>query len=188
MQLVYRKMLTWLTFRRINLLTLTGLLLFNVSNAHAEYSAHEEYEMKARFLYNVAQLVYWPPAENKQPLVFCFLGKEVFGNTLNTIKDKKVEQRQIVFKRNVSLDDIDQCQVLFVGMSEQSSLSNILAKVSKKIILTVSDIGNFAEQGGMVHLLKEEKRIRLVVNLRAARDNSIKLSSRLLTVATVVEK
>jgi len=180
MQLMYRKMLTWLTFRRINLLTLTSLLLFNVSNAHAEYSAQEEYEMKARFLYNVAQLVYWPPAENKQPLVFCFLGKDVFGNTLNTIKDKKVEQRQIVLKRNVSLNEVEQCQVLFVA--------NILAKVSKKMILTVSDIGSFAEQGGMVHLLKEEKRIRLVVNLRAARDSSVKLSSRLLTVATVVEK
>jgi len=60
MQLMCRKMLAWLTPRRINLLTLTGLLLFNVSNAHAEYSAQEEYEMKAHFLCNVAQLVYWP--------------------------------------------------------------------------------------------------------------------------------
>jgi len=129
-----------------------------------------------------------PPAENKQSLVFCFLGKDVFGNTLNTIKDKKVEQRQIVLKRNVSLNEVEQCQVLFVGVSERSNLSNVLATVSKKMILTVSDIGSFAEQGGMVHLLKEEKRIRLVVNLRVARDNSVKLSSRLLTVATVVEK
>jgi hypothetical protein len=188
MRLMYRNLLTWLTPWRIKWLTLIGLLILNVSDIHAEYSPQEEYEMKARFLYNVAQLVYWPTTESTQPLVFCFLGKDVFGNTLNTIKDKKVEQRQIVLKRNVTLEEIEQCQILFVGVSEQASLSNIFAKVSKKTILTVSDIASFAELGGMVHLLKEEKRIRLNVNVRVARENSVKLSSRLLTVATVVEK
>jgi len=93
----------------------------------------------------------------------------------------------VILKRDVSLDEVEQCQVLFVSVSEQFDLLDILSRINKKAILPVSDIGNFVEQGGMINLLKEENHIRLVVNMRATREGSMKLSSKLLTVARLVE-
>jgi len=92
MQLTYRKMLIGLTSWQVKLLTVISLLIFNASSIHAEYSPQEEYETKAQFLYNVARMAHWPETESQQPLVFCFLGKDVFGNTLNAIKNKQIAQ------------------------------------------------------------------------------------------------
>jgi hypothetical protein len=45
----------------------------------------------------------------------------------------------------------------------------------------------FAQAGGMIGLVEAEQGIRFAINLAAARQSNLKLSSQLLKLATIVE-
>jgi YfiR/HmsC-like len=52
----------------------------------------------------------------------------------------------------------------------------------------VSDIPHFSERGGMIQFIPEGGRIRFEVNLEAADEAGLKLSSELLKVAVAVRR
>jgi hypothetical protein len=54
--------------------------------------------------------------------------------------------------------------------------------------LTVSDIGGFAQAGGMIGLVEADQRIRFDINLATTHQANLKLSSQLLKLATIVEQ
>jgi hypothetical protein len=53
-------------------------------------------------------------------------------------------------------------------------------------VLTLSDDPSFAHQGGIAHFYVQDDRLRFAINLEAARRAQLKLSSRLLTMATLI--
>ena len=52
--------------------------------------------------------------------------------------------------------------------------------------LTVSDADDFAERGGMIQLKTENGKIRLKINVNAAKASSLIISSKLLRSAEIV--
>jgi hypothetical protein len=65
-------------------------------------------------------------------------------------------------------------------------LREILSGLRGRSILTVGDSKNFAAQGGMIGLLVENEGVRFEVNLGAANEAHLKISSKLLSLAKVV--
>ncbi|MBL0717480.1 MAG: TonB-dependent receptor [Desulfosarcina sp.] len=61
-----------------------------------------------------------------------------------------------------------------------------LAKVEGKAILTIGEISGFTEAGGIINLVKTRNRIKFEVNLNAAQQAGLKISSRILKLATIV--
>jgi hypothetical protein len=51
----------------------------------------------------------------------------------------------------------------------------------------VSDIDDFAQAGGMIGVVEVERSIWFAINLTVARQANLKLSSRLLKLATIVQ-
>ena len=62
------------------------------------------------------------------------------------------------------------------------------AGVSEASVLTVGDMGEFAEEGGMISLKMEGTRVRFDINLAAANRARLKISSKLLQLASVVRE
>ena len=54
-------------------------------------------------------------------------------------------------------------------------------------VFSVSDRDNFAESGGVAQLILENNRMRFVINLAAAQRARLQLSSKLLSLATIVK-
>jgi len=54
-------------------------------------------------------------------------------------------------------------------------------------VLLVSDVEDFARRGGMVQFTLRDNKLKLVVNLPAVRDAGLKLSSKLLRMAEIVQ-
>ena len=52
--------------------------------------------------------------------------------------------------------------------------------------LTVGETPGFAERGGMIRLMLEDNRVRFEVNVDAAHDGNLNISSRLLTLARII--
>lgn len=81
--------------------------------------------------------------------------------------------------------EIQGCQVLFIGAAEKKSLRAILLS-AKGNSLTVGESEHFLQEGGMIGFLLEENKIRFEVNLEAAQNAKLRISSRLLALAKSV--
>jgi hypothetical protein len=172
------------------LVAVSTLLL--ITHLHAQVAHPTESQVKAAYLYNFGKFVRWPEDRNAKldPLLICILGKDPFGAVLDsTVSGENIDGRKITVKRLSVLQEAAPCSVLFVSSSEERRLAAILPVAQRLSILTVSDMQNFAQRGGVIGLLNEQGKIRFEVNRAAAERAHLVLSSELLKVAIkVIEK
>lgn len=159
------------------------------SNLYAQAPAGE-YEVKAAFLYNLARMVQWPEEDKEAmaPLNICFYGIDSFGEASNFLKNKKVKKRSISVIKDVELNGLGRCHILFIDKSELNRLAHILSIINNQPILTVSDVDTFAEKGGLVNLQKIGDRVNIQINLNSAKQAGLIISARLLALAEIVEQ
>jgi hypothetical protein len=149
------------------------------------------YDVEAAYLYNFGKFIQWPAdsASPSQPFSICILGVDNFGRKLDDlIANDSIQGRKIVARRILTPDATDNCQIVFLGVSEDAHLKKDLDAFEKKPILTVSNIPRFLERGGMIQFLVQDRRVRFAVNLPAAERTGLALSSELLKVAVYVSK
>jgi len=158
-------------------------------------SDSSEYLIKAGFIFNFAKFVEWPPttfAQADSPIVIGILGTDPFGAIIDQIvQDKKIGGRGFVVKRlkwGTDLKDLKECKILFVGASERVHIDELVQIVKGLPILTVGETPGFAEHGGVIRLVLEDNRVRFEVNVDAARQAGLTISSRLLTLARIIQQ
>lgn len=151
-----------------------------------------EYEVKATYLYNFSRFVEWPAKDTETqsgPFVICVLGKDPFGPALNAIlADEATSGKTVVAQRVPTPQDAMNCRVLFISSSESTRLKQILATLGDASVLTVSELPEFTQRGGMVQFISEGNRVRFEVNLASAEHAGLTLSSELLKVAVNVRR
>ena len=182
--------------RRLGILIAVLGMTLNSTSAGAQAgdaSNSSEYLIKAGFIYNFAKFVEWPGNSFSQadsPIVIGVLGTDPFGNVLDRIvEDKKIGSRGFVvrrFKWGKDLKDLKECKILFVSVSEKAHIDEIVQSVKGLPILTVGETPSFAERGGIIRFTLEDNRVRFEVNVDAARQAELNISSRLLTLAKII--
>jgi hypothetical protein len=161
------------------------------SAGSAQAGAAREYQVKAVFLYNFTQFVEWPSgtfATPEDPIVVGVLGHDPFGPVLDhAMQGEQSGPRTIVTRRFRHMGEIDHCHVLFISTSEEARLERVLAALENRPILTVTDGEGFARRGVMIRMATENRRIRLKINLAAARRAGLVFSSKLLRPAEIID-
>jgi hypothetical protein len=156
----------------------------------AEFNPSREFQIKAVFLYNFAQFIDWPAdafESPESPLVIGVLGADPFGPFLDqTVHGEKVNGRPLVVRRFQSAGEIDLCHILFISGSEAAQAQQIVASLKGRPVLTVSDWEEPRLQTAVVRFLMERGRVRLRINLDAAKSAGLNISSKLLRSAETV--
>jgi hypothetical protein len=169
-----------------------GLILLAVSApaVAAENAPTAEYQVKAVFLYNFAQFVEWPTAAFRgpdAPLVIGIFGENPFGSYLDDlVKGEKIGGRPLAVRHYQRPEDIKDCHILFISSSETATLDRIITRLRGHSILTVSDTDLFIRRGGMVRFITEDGKIRLRINLEAAKAVHLTISSKILRPEMIV--
>jgi hypothetical protein len=172
----------------VNLSPATGIF-----TAAAEDEMPTDFQLKAAFLINFPKYVDWPTnvfAETNSPITVAIFGDE---NVANAVQDmigsgRIIGGHPLALKRIAREEEITgDCQILFIAASEQQRIPSILEQIRGKKILTVSESDDFLEQDGIINLARQGRKIRLQVNLTAAGNAQLKISSRLLVAADVVK-
>jgi hypothetical protein len=148
-----------------------------------------EYQLKAAFLYHFAQLVDWPArafAGPNSPMVIGVLGQNPFGHHLEaTIRGKSVNGHPLEIKEFQTLAEVTNgCHVLFIGTSEKKQLPEIVAALRGTSVLLVGEMDRFIEGGGMINFVLDGAKIRFQINDAAAQRAGLKMSSKLLSLAS----
>ncbi|MDH5458187.1 MAG: YfiR family protein, partial [Nitrospinota bacterium] len=100
---------------------------------------------------------------------------------------KKVNQRSLEISRVQNLEKISQYHVIFVNPSENKRTQSILQTLKGTGILTIGDTPGFAEQCGVVNFYLKSGKVRFEVNIEASQRENLKISSRLLRLARIVD-
>ena len=185
--------------RRVGLLVVTiCLLLATALGSRADggdTSESSEYLIKAGFIYNFAKLVEWPATAFPQPdspIVIGILGNDPFGATLDRIvADKKISGRVISVKRvkwSKDFKELKDCNILFISSSEKEHIDSVVEAMKGLPILTIGDAPGFAKRGGIINFTLEDNKVRFEVNVEAAKHADLTISSRLLTLAKIVQQ
>src|SRR6185503_11482421 len=131
-----------------------------------------EYQVKAAFLYNFAKFVDWPPdafGYSSAPLVIGVVGDDRFGGALDqAINGKSIGGRALIVRRLKWGQDLRSCHILFISSSEQKRLPQIIQSLRGASVLTVGDMGQFNQQGGIINLILEANKVRFEINSRGA--------------------
>lgn len=161
----------------------------------SDSSDSSEYLIKAGFIYNFAKFVDWPAtafAQPDSPIVIGILGIDPFGPLIDqVVQNKKIGARSFVVRRlkwGTDLKELRDCKILFVGDSERAHIDELVQIVKTLPILTVGETPGFAERGGVIRFVLEDNRVRFEVNVEAAHQAELTISSRLLTLARIIQQ
>ncbi len=172
----------------VNFILATGIF-----SARAQEPAPLEYQVKAAMLIGFPKYVDWPTnafAKTNSPIIIAVFGDENVANEVQNMigNGRAVSGHPLVLERITKEEEINRdCHILFIGASEQEQIPSILKTIRGNDILTVSEGDDFLDKDGVINLIRKGRKIRLQVNLIAAENARLKISSRLLVAADMVK-
>jgi YfiR/HmsC-like len=176
----------------VRLAALVISLSYVIPISQTQQSRPTEYQVKAAYLYNFGKFVDWSTtgaAVKDDSFAICVLGQDPFGPTLDaTLAKQSIEGKNVVARRITKPQEALSCRILFISSSEDRQLNGILAALNGAAVLTVSDIPQFSQRGGMIEFTVEGNNVRFEVNLKIAKNAGLTLSSELLKVAFTVRR
>jgi len=168
-------------------LALFALWAVTAGSASADDKDVHEDEVKAAFVYNFAKFVEWPTDKINGHINLCILGDSPLGfAALKAIDGRTAQDKQLVTKLLNKSDELKDCHIVFVAASERPKMAKLLKIAHQLHALTVSDMDGFAQENGAIGLVKTDEKIRFEINLLAAKEAGVVISSRLLSLALAV--
>jgi YfiR/HmsC-like len=160
------------------------------SEVVAQGNASGEYQVKAAFLFPFSQFVDWPPEafeDAASPLTYCTAGEDPFHGALEaSLNGKMIGTRPVRVIHFRQVQEIQGCQIVFLGTLEKKPISAMLANLRTSPVLTVGESESFVQGGGMIGFFLEDNKVRFDINLDAAERAKLKISARLLALAKTV--
>jgi len=157
----------------------------------AQAAEADEYQRKGTFLLSFARFVEWPSQTQvglKDEIRVCVLGSgEVTSILSEVLQGRRAGKRDVMVRRVNDLGGVTWCRIFFVTKSAEMEPENVLNSLGTASILTVGETDGFAENGGMVNFIRDRNKVRFEINEGAARRAGLKISSKLLRLAELVE-
>jgi hypothetical protein len=143
--------------------------------------------VKAAFLYNFAKFAEWPALPLAAPILVCFVGDNgIAAAFAETVRGQNIGGHTLDVSQPRDSAGWRGCHVLFFADRETRQFASDKGGIRSQPVLTVSDGKGFALAGGVIELFVEDGRMRFAINLDAAEQAGVHLSSRLLGLAKVV--
>lgn len=175
----------------------TNLILFSVlivgfmpfNRVYA--SAAENSAIIAAIVLNLARFTEWPATAFKTPnenLRLCVFGDSAIQSAFTALKGQQAGKRNIMVIQMARLKNPQQCHLLYVSSLDRSTIIQLLKELRGNHVLTVSgDESSFLEDGGMIFLKMVAGKMNLQISINALSKDELKISSRVLQLATIVD-
>ena len=184
-----------LSFVVTSLCMLNSYAYHKPSHEH-ERIAHynEQLKVKAAFILNLARFVEWPrkpDGKEKKDVVICFYQYNFLKKSVDTILNKKINNKPVTIKIIKELKIQERCEVVLIPVPvlAQFLSNNDFDNLHERI--TITDLSNGDEvslENKIIFRLKREKsRLRFEVNKIASERLGIIIGSELLKLGILVE-
>ncbi len=176
-------------FRRLVYYALIIGVIFAFS-IPASAQVSREFQLKAVFLWRLAQFTQWPSdafESPESPIVICVVGENPFGDALEAaVRDEVAQGRRFVVQYHRVIEQVKICHIVYLAGRAAVQVKTLSAALAGKSILTVKDVeGPASPYTTIVAFVTEQNRIKLRINLKAATAARLILDPRLLRAAEV---
>jgi hypothetical protein len=148
-----------------------------------------EPHVKAAFLYNFVKFVEWGDDRAVNGAVtVCVAGSPAVAASLKSAAQQyRADGRELAVQQVTSDSLLKACHLVYIADSDEQRARLWLAALNGSTAFTVSDCERFARLGGVANFFVRDGRLRFAINLDAARRASLRISSRMLALAQIVE-
>lgn len=150
-----------------------------------------EYNVKAALLLNFARFIEWPPRafpDAASPVTVCVLTPNPFGVALErALQGETVGQRPLTLREVRGARDAAGCHLLFVPSGSESRAAAVMRQTGTPTV-TVGESRRFEDMGGAVRFVLDGGRVRFNVNLRPVEQRGVRISARMLQLASRVDR
>ena len=161
--------------------------------SHAQVTGEaqaNERSVMAAYIYRFITYVEWPVsafASPEAPIVIGVVNADGIAGELDQIVQGRTAQgRRLQVRRLAPGDALTGINVLFVGGDGAQRALQAAKLLTERPVLTITGVERGMDHGSVINFVHVDGRVRFEVNVGAAEKSGLRLSSRLLTVATRV--
>jgi len=185
-------------------LALAGLLVLGwTSLARAQESSEQERARRAAMALRLMQYTRWPDdafENEKSPVIVTVLGESEARHLAALIRvGERVQGRSVVVRRldpppaaaaaehwHKFRDALEGSHAIYIDSGFDAQLRRILEAARQAGVLTIGNVPNFAERGGMLGLVYRSGKYNIEANLSEIKKTRIVVSSQVLELAKIV--
>lgn len=150
-----------------------------------------ELQVKSAYLYNFTKFIYWnpnPDTTSSKSFTIGLVQADEIANLLEEYTNSGLSQSNIQIRKLDSIDsDYTGCQLIYIDSSQKNQVPYLLETLKGMKVLTVSDILDFAKEGGMIGFALEKGKIRIEMNLSEITKAGLKVSAKLIEVSRIIK-
>jgi hypothetical protein len=143
-------------------------------------------ESESALILKIGKFVRWPDAAFPNvhgPLQLCIAGGTDADAPLDELNGRKLQDRIIAVMHLVSNDETSGCQILFISRSESERVGQILTRLERSPVLTVSDMEGFVAEGGMIGIRAASDKMSFAINRSASSRAGLTIGAQLMQIA-----
>jgi len=167
----------------VNVANAAGPILAQVTPS----SSITDFQVKAAYLYKFGSYIEWPQntfATNETPMTIGVRGADALANELIRIAiDHTVNGRPVLVRKLAAGDALTGINVLFIGSELRDRYDDIISTAKGLPILTVTEAEQSLARGSMINFVLVDGRVRFEAAPKAAKQNNLTISARLLAAA-----
>lgn len=149
----------------------------------------DEFALRAAFLFNFARFVEWPADELPAgaPFRLCVVGGDAFAGALEAlVAGELVGDHGFEVIQAPGAEESQGCNLVYVSESTEPEELGALFERNLDSVLTVGENEAFLKRGGLMRFYRDQNRLRFEVNGRALARSRLRISSKLLRLAVMV--
>lgn len=178
------------SLRHIDIPTGVALLCIAFSVAAVSAQSVTEDQVKAAYLFNFAKFTEWPSevfGKADAAMNFCLLGRSPVTDELDSsVRGKNIDGHMIVIRHLHAPEEIKGCHLVFLAANAGKQQQKLVHFAKGTPVLLVAETSGFARAGGTINFVVENERLVFEVNINAAENSHLKISSKLLALARIV--
>ena len=182
----------------LRLVSVVYFLVTAISSTAANYETENSVELlkvKAAFVLNLARFVDWsaiPDTSTKDRVNLCFYQNNFLKQSVDTIRDKKINNKNINISTIKELKITSACDVVLIPVEYMSVFLKFNDFENLKNRITITDLSSQMfyrtplQNKVIFRLKREDARLRFEVNKEAAQRLGINVGSELLKLGILV--
>lgn len=168
--------------KRILLLSSLFFLIISTSNGQKE-------KYQSLFIYNFTKYIKWPDSYNSGKFVIGVYGDSPIIESLNSMAlSKKMTGSGAVIevKKYSNINEIGDCNILFVSENAITDLGQIDTYSASKPILIVTESPGMATQGSVINFVETDGKMKFELNASKASNRGLVVSTSLTNLAIII--
>ncbi|MDX2304314.1 MAG: YfiR/HmsC family protein [Microscillaceae bacterium] len=138
-----------MTYKKVYHIVMGCWVFFLLNILPTKAQEDQNINIKANYIIRFANNLIWPSYAIGNEFVVGFIGDEATAQKISSfLSNQKVKNKKYALKRYNTIQEIEQCPILFISASNKLLISGIFQQVSGKPILVISEKPGYADHEG----------------------------------------